>query len=282
ESELGQLERTVLGELRRRLDNVDPLDDGQGPGGPVEHPARTAPPPKQTEPLRVAMAELLMRSLEQSRRRAREYLYMALLRQMVPDEARILAALADGSVYPVVHVDVRTGVSGSRRLLSNASSVGRAAGVAVPASVPRYLTRLLHFELVTIGEQDPALAVQYDVLMTDETLRYAEEDARREGRARFVRRTVRISPLGRDLWDACHPHDKPGVGTWSEATGYVPSDAERHAWDAVIAEEAELARLEREAVMTDLPAYVPPVSLHKNGLHENGRHKNGSGRPLTS
>ncbi len=257
ESELGELERAVLTELRRRLDNVDPLDDGPtADGRPAEHPSRVAAPPKQTEPLRAAMAELLTRSVEQSKQRAREYLYLALVRQMVPDEARILAALADGSVYPVVHVDVRTGVSGSRRLLSNASTVGRAAGVAVPQSVSRYLGRLLHFGLVELGPHDPALVVQYDILLTDQTLHDAEEEARKEGRARFVRRTVHIAPLGRDLWDACHPHDDPRV----DPVVYVPSDAERHAWDALIAEDAELVRVEREAVMTDP---VVPTNGHR-------------------
>lgn len=231
ESELGQLERAVLTELRRRLDTVDPLSDGRRADEPVENPARDVPPPKQTEPLRVVMAELLVRSLEQTKQRAREYLYLALLRQLVPDEARILSALADGSVYPVVHVDARTGVSGTRRVLSHASTVGRAAGVAVPDSVPRYLSRLLHFDLVELGDEDPGLAVQYDILLTDPTLRAAEDTARAEGRARFVRRSVRIAPLGRDLWDACHPRE-------DETPGGVGSEAAvRYAWEQVLPPE---------------------------------------------
>lgn len=125
QAELGGLERAVLGELRRRLDDIDPLADGRAAADPVATPGR-AVPPTQTAPLRVAMAELLMRSVEQTTQRAREYLHLALLRQLLPDEARILAALADGSVYPLVHVDCRTGVTATRRLLSNASSVGRA------------------------------------------------------------------------------------------------------------------------------------------------------------
>lgn len=220
ESELGQLERTVLGELRRRLDNADPLDDGRPASGdePVENPVRATPvPAPQTEPLRVAMAELLSRSLEQTAQRAREYLYLALLRQLVPDEARILSALADGSAYPLVHVECRTGVNGTRRLLSNASTVGRAAGVAVPASVPRYIARLRHLDLVESGEQDRALSVQYDIAMTDGRVRDAEDAARAQGRARIVRATLRISPLGRELWDACHPHQPEEPVSWEAA-----------------------------------------------------------------
>jgi len=222
ETELQQLERTVLGELRRRLDNVDPLHDGRATsdteGEPTLRTAATAPP-KQTEPLRVAMAELLLRSIEQTRQRAREYLYLAILRQLLPDEARILSALADGSAYPLLHVDCRTGVTGTRRVLSNASTVGRAAGVAVPASVPRYLARLLHLDLVEVGEMDPTLAVQYDICLTDELVREAEDAARADGRARIVRQTLRMSALGRELWDACHPHDEQ---IWTEPGPDLP------------------------------------------------------------
>lgn len=239
ESELGQLERAALAELRRRLDNIDPLDDGRAADGdePVENPTRNAPPPRQTEPLRVAMAELLMRSLEQSTQRAREYLYLALLRQLVPDEARILSALADGSTYPVVHVDCRSGVSSSRRVLSHASTVGRAAGVAVVPSVPRYLSRLLHFDLVELGDADPTLDVQYDILLTDRTVRDAEDVARAAGRARFVRATVRISPLGRDLWDACHPRADV---EYDAAAGPVGSPT-RYAWEQVLSPDPVVA-----------------------------------------
>jgi hypothetical protein len=215
QAELGGLERTVLGELRRRLDDIDPLADGRAAADPVATPGR-AVPPTQTTPLRVAMAELLVRSVEQTTQRAREYLHLALLRQLLPDEARILAALADGSVYPLVHVDCRTGVTATRRLLSNASSVGRAAGVAVPASVPRYLTRLRHLDLVEVGEHDPALSVQYDIVLTDDGVRAAEDVARAQGRARMVRQTIRISALGRELWDACHPRET-GEDVWADA-----------------------------------------------------------------
>lgn len=207
ESELHTLERTVLGELRRRLDNVDPLHDHRT-DAPTETTTKSSrPQPKQTEPLRVAMAELLLRSMEQTKQRAKEYLYLAVLRQLLPDEARVLAALADGSTYPLIHVDCRSGVSSSRRLLANASTVGRAAGASDLASVPRYLTRLLHLDLIEVGDADPSLSVQYDILLTDEGVRGAEDAARSAGRAKIVRQTVRISDLGRELWDACHPRE---------------------------------------------------------------------------
>lgn len=230
EAELHRLERVALAELRRRLDGVDPLGAVEPPpaGEGLPAPAATPPPTTRTEPLRATMAELLLRSMEQTAQRAREYLYLALLRLLVPDEARILAALADGSAYPVVHVDCRTGVAGTERLLSNASTVGRAAGAADLAAVPRYLGRLLHLGLVELGDVDPDLSVAYDILLTDGSVRTAEEAARTRGRPRIVRRTVVLSPLGRELWDACHPREALDA-TWAVDEPDVPEPVTPHA-----------------------------------------------------
>lgn len=231
EAEVAQLERVALGELRRRLDAVDPLQDTAEARTADQQPdpeprARAATPvPKQTEPLRVAMAELLSRSLEQTRKRAWEYLYLATVRQLLPDEARILAALADGSVFPLIHVDYRTGVSTTHRLLSNASTVGRAAGVAAVGAVPIYLTRMLQLELVQVGEADPDLTVQYDIGLTDEVVREAEDRARKLGRPKVVRETVAISPFGRELWDACYPRPTPATGQDPSAGQQTPPPA---------------------------------------------------------
>lgn len=231
EAEWRRLERAALVELRRRLDAVDPLGDRTPV--PVEEPAVAVPgtappavttPARQTEPLRGAMAELLLRSMEQNAQRAREYLYLTTVRQLVPDEARILAALADGTVYPVVHVERRTGVAGGERLLSNASTVGRAAGVAELREVPRYLARLRRLELVELGEADPELAVPYEILLTDPDVRAAERAARDGGRVRFVRGTLRLSPLGRRLWDACSPREDVDA-PWAPADPAVDTPA---------------------------------------------------------
>lgn len=255
EAELQQLERTVLGELRRRLDNVDPLDDGRTGPEPVAEAGRAraaAPPPKQTEPLRVAMAELLMRSIDQTRQRASEYLYLTILRQLLPDEARILSALADGTAFPLVHVEYRTGVTGSHRLLANASTVGRAAGVTGLRSVPRYLSRLMHLDLVQVGEPDGErarnLSVQYDICLTDEAVRAAEEEARRLGRVRIVRETVQISAFGRELWDACHPR--------ADSLDEAPDEV-------VVTEPVSPLRLEAfDAQLDATPAYTNGSTPH--------------------
>jgi hypothetical protein len=160
------------------------------------------------------MAELLNQSANADAVRAVEYLHTTILRQLVPDEARILAALADGTPRPAVDVVVRTTLGGVQRtVLRNASSVGKHAGVSAPEYVPAYLTRLYRMGVVDIGDEDPTLAEQYDILLTDQLVRDAEERARqaRKGAARIVRRTVMISDLGGRFWRATDPTVRHGV-----------------------------------------------------------------------
>jgi hypothetical protein len=214
-----QVERQLLGELRRRLDEVDdpyyaaltaastmnrPTGNGRAQGfeptGAITViPARDG----HAEPLRAAMAELLNRSIGFGREKAKEYLYAIILRQLTPDEARILSALSGGSPYPLIDVAERTGLGAAGRIvLRNASTVGKSAGVSLGDQVPSYLTRLIGLGLVDIDEEAPALETQYEILMTDETVRQAENSVKR---AKFIRRTVHISRLGAQFWEACDP-----------------------------------------------------------------------------
>lgn len=131
---------------------------------------------------------------------ARTELYRALLLRLVPDEARLLAALAGGASYPLVHVQAKT-----RTVLANASTLGEVAQLAVPDAAGIYVAHLLALGLAEEGPEDESLAAQYDVLIGGSTVRAAEEVARVEGRlgSRVLRRTLRISPLGRSLWTDC-------------------------------------------------------------------------------
>lgn len=155
------------------------------------------------EPLRAGMAELLNRSANSDAQASREFLYTTILRQLVPDEARILAALADGAPRPLIHVAVRSAIGATQRtVLANASTVGKNAGVAAPELVPAYMTRLYRLGLLDVGEEDPDLGDQYDILLTDQVVRAAAAAAKRP---RFLRHTVRLSALGRLFWAECDP-----------------------------------------------------------------------------
>uniref|UniRef100_UPI00036113B0 Abi-alpha family protein n=1 Tax=Saccharomonospora saliphila TaxID=369829 RepID=UPI00036113B0 len=168
---------------------------GHGAGDGARRAARAAH-------LRAEMADLLALSADEDR--AREHLYGLLLHRLAPDEARILAVLADGTPFAVLDVHERSPLRRTGRvLLRNASTVGHAAGVSLPGHVPGYVTRLAALGLVEIDGEDPALDTQYEVLLTDETVVEALAGRTRAG---FDRRTLRLSALGRRFWAACDPH----------------------------------------------------------------------------
>ena len=206
-----RVEEAVLREIKTRLDQLDDQDwspryrSGDAPAGS----ARTAAQ---------LLDDLLAGSLQMDSTGSREELYRALLRQLVPDEARILAALADGGRYPLVHVRARG--SGGRVLLANASTVGRAAGVQVPEATNTYVTHLRALGLAEAGPADDTLAEQYDILLGEPLIRQAEQepDVGRLG-TRVIRRTLRISPLGRQLWQACRPREQPEPESALESGG---------------------------------------------------------------
>ncbi|HEX4222240.1 MAG TPA: Abi-alpha family protein [Pseudonocardiaceae bacterium] len=221
EEQARRWERAAVREIRRRLEPADTtpgfawrpfgssaLDPKVDRTAIGDHELVTLVRPMNghAEPLRAGMAELLNRSANSNAQASREFLYTAILRQLVPDEARIIAALADGAPRPLIHVAVRTAIGAtSHTVLANASTVGKNAGVASPELVPTYVTRLYQLGLADIGEEDPDLGDQYDILLTDPTVRAAAAEAKRP---RFLRHTVRISALGRMFWAEC---DRPSA-----------------------------------------------------------------------
>ena len=104
-------------------------------------------------------------------------------------------------------------------VLENASSVGRAAGVALPDRVHLYVSHLRGLGLVESRPEDHSLKDQYDILLTEPKLRETIASIGKSPRgARIIRRTVRISDLGRELWEAARSSqhlaaDEPDVPT---------------------------------------------------------------------
>lgn len=161
------------------------------------------------EPLRSAMSELLERSAGTADSRSREYLFGTIVSQLVPDEARILAVLAERPTpFPVVDVVTKqVGRTTSRVVLANVSTVGAAAGVAVPADAPTYLGRLQAFGLVEFGPEPDDAETAYKLLAEDPAVAAARArtESSRLGSPRIVRKTVALSAFGREFWTTCAP-----------------------------------------------------------------------------
>jgi len=159
-------------------------------------------------PLRTAMTELLSRSGDPTAGRSKEYLFGTIVSQLVPDEARVLAALNEGKRYAVVDVVAKhVGRSTTRTVFANASLVGAAAGVVPSRNVATYLARLQQFGLVEFGPPADALDEEYDKLAVDGSVQdaRAQIDRNKLGSAKLIRKSVALSPLGAEFWAACAP-----------------------------------------------------------------------------
>jgi len=170
---------------------------------PVATPV-VAPKPSNDTALESKMTDLLARALGQSTSAGRDELFHRILDQIVPDEARIISALSDGSASPLVSVHAlsRAGLLGEA-LIENASLVGRTANVALPSLTPTYVGHLLALGLLETGAEDDDLKDEYQILLADsDVLRAIRTGSRGPLPARVERRTVRLSSLGQALWSA--------------------------------------------------------------------------------
>lgn len=215
EEQLHTVERRMLSELKHRMDALDerrlpepknytppPLsigDDGQ----PIQRVPQAALSQHPAE----LMAELLDRAAEQDKQQAQLYLYTMILRELVPDEARILGALSDGDTYPLLHIGIGAPLGKPRRIAENLSTVGKAATIKLHEYSPAYITHLRNLDLLETGPEDPEYEIKYQILESDKATNAIAEQAKKESGPgmgiKYIRRVIRISPLGKELWDAC-------------------------------------------------------------------------------
>lgn len=150
------------------------------------------------------MAGLLERSVHQDAAASRGDWFTSVLTQLVPDEARIIAALAEGGeAPPLLHVLPR---SGHGRILENASLIGRTAALTLPQMTPVYVTHLRALGLVETGPEDEANPKGYELLLAEKVVRVAlKEGEMGKLPARVLRRTLQLSERGRELWEHTRP-----------------------------------------------------------------------------
>lgn len=170
-------------------------------------PERTpAPAPQKqqkqpaTQSLHGKLGGLLDRALDQSTSDGKTELYHRLLDQLVADEARIIGALSDNESSPLVNIYPR---NRSVATLENACLIGRTANVALPLMVPQYVSHLLALGLVETVPEDPDLKADYEILSAESMVLKAIKDASRGPfPARVEKLALRLSELGRGLWEA--------------------------------------------------------------------------------
>jgi hypothetical protein len=198
--QIDKAEKRLLTELKDRLDQVTPPPAVSVVAVAVSRQQRKAPDDPAT-----LLRALLKASEEGTKESGSTTFFCAVLRSMVPDEARLLAALSDGSRYPVVRLFAgpRLGPA-AECVLDHVSSIGKSAGVSWNDLTPVYLARLTQWGLIELQLEDEQQTMRYQILETEDLLRRRQALARSAGlRTVIHRQTLVLSPLGQALWSAC-------------------------------------------------------------------------------
>ncbi len=171
--------------------------------------AEAAESSSRRSPLRERGEELLARSADVHFDEAMHPAYERILSEISPDEGRILRLLGDG---PQPAVDVRTarplGI-GSELIEPGLSMIGAEAGCRHVARVPAYLNNLFRLGLVWFSREPVKDPLRYQVLEAQPDVL---EAMKRAGRASTVRRSIELTPFGKDFSQVALVGDEPASG----------------------------------------------------------------------
>lgn len=193
---LGATEQRVLSELKGRLDKLPNPQALAGAGSAAadgEHPGQI-------------LARLLNQNTEQNRDAAIAALYRALVKELLPDEASLLAALADNTRYALLHVVIGGTLAARQPIAENFCGIAQASSVKLRDEVPGYIAHLRSLGLVQEGPEDKSLEIKYQILEGSLAVQQCVADLKKQGKtARMLRRSLKISALGAALWAYCEP-----------------------------------------------------------------------------
>ncbi len=154
--------------------------------------------------LRERGAELLRNSADVNFQEDAHPAYARILEDLAPDEGRILRLLANEG--PQASVDIRTGWipvnSTSELVASGLSMIGAEAGCRHLDDVPAYLNNLFRLGLIWFSREPLSDPLRYQVLESQPMVTEVMSDA---GRSRTVRRSVELTPFGKDFCELCLP-----------------------------------------------------------------------------
>lgn len=163
--------------------------------------------PPHLDAIRAEVTNLLAAAGNQDAASARHALLALTVRDLVPDEALILAELARRRTAPALHLQTwtRTGLPG-QPLLEDASPLGRWAGVALPQLTGHYLGHLRRLGLIEHGPADDRFEDDYQALMADPAvLGVLARVCASSVTPHTVRSSVHLTALGRELCDEAFP-----------------------------------------------------------------------------
>jgi hypothetical protein len=205
--EPAELFRSTGAEMRERARRVLGIADPRAEG-PVEVAPESVEAVREEarQSLRDRGAELLRRSADVNFDEDSHPAYTRILADLAPDEGRILRLLAQQGAQP--SVDVRSGwvplKATSELLALGLNMIGAEAGCRHLDDVPAYLNNLFRLGLIWFSSEQLNDPSRYQVL---EAQPEVAEALRAGGHTRTVRRSINLTPFGRDFCELCLPFD---------------------------------------------------------------------------
>jgi len=200
--EPAELFRSTGAEIRERTRRVLGIQERPEERVAMNPDAAEAEREEARQSLRERGAELLRRSADVNLEEDSHPAYTRILEDLAPDEARILRLLHEGGPQP--SVDVRSGViplqSASELVAAGLNMIGPEAGCRHLDDVPAYLNNLFRLGLIWFSRERLPDPRGYQVLEAQPAVAEALASA---GRTRTVRRSIHLTPFGRDFCDLC-------------------------------------------------------------------------------
>lgn len=164
----------------------------------------------ETPELREMYATLLATAMDKLTAVSAHPAFVEILKQLSPDEAKILRDLADGRNRPVVSVMVVVPGQGERLATRNQSMLDHIAGVTNPEFLPEYLDNLCRLGLAEIPPMITMVGdAPYHELENDPPLVSFLDQIKAAGHTpRVERALLRLTDLGKRFVVACvedHP-----------------------------------------------------------------------------
>ncbi|CAN5147728.1 MAG: Abi-alpha family protein [Nocardioides sp.] len=147
--------------------------------------------------LRRAGSNLLDRSRDVWGSESRHPAYDTILKELAPDEARILVLLMREGPQPSVDV-ITGGLTGrfaSREIARGLTMVGLRAAVRYHDSVPQYLNNLTRLGLIWLSPEPLRDLMRYQVVEAQPDVL----DAKHSAKSRVIRKAIHLTPFGVDF-----------------------------------------------------------------------------------
>ena len=161
------------------------------------------------EALRAQGEELLRAAADVGFDESAHPAFARILTELAPDEARILRLLALEGAQPLVDIRAHNLIgNGSQLIAQSLNMLGAKAGLRQRERVPVYLANLVRLNLIVLSDEALDSLGEYQVLEAQPEVLATLRDTIR---ARTIRRSVLLTPLGQEFCEVCLPLALPAL-----------------------------------------------------------------------